>query len=142
MTDSVFDEDLALKAGTAYTNFKNDIESELVSILESNALVESAKLKVTDIQDNASVKRSAAELIVYFESACYVRVAEISNMTAISTVLFESITNSQSFSQANFEVEEPQVIITNENKARIDEEISKSIMNVQSIRLSLINLLF
>ena len=142
MTNLVFDDDLALKAGTAYTNFKNDIESELVSILESNALVESAKVKVTDIQENARVKRSAAELIVHFESACYVRVAEISNMTAISTVLFESITNSQSFSPADFQVEEPQVIITNENKTRIDEGISKSIMNVQSIRLSLINLLF
>ena len=129
MTSSTFDGNLPLKASTDYTNFTNYIESEMVALLESNALVDSAKVKVTDISNSSS-----NSVIVKFESACYFQVPEINNMTAISTLLFESITNSSLFWLTNEKpkIVEPLVIKiqSDKNETEIAKKIGKSINRI------------
>ena len=101
-------------------NGKIEIESELKSILESNDLVETAKVSVTDIKAYESNyrRRDSSKYvtkIAEFIAACYVRNQTQLDREAIRKVqqsLIQSIENSESFLLANksFVVVKPKVI--------------------------------
>ena len=108
---------------TKFFNQETEIESELKFILESNDLVESAKVSVTSIKTIESNyrRRESHESsehvvkIVEFIAACYVRNQTQLDTEAITRVqqsLIESIENSGSFSPAksSFVVVKPKVI--------------------------------
>ena len=102
---------------TKIFNGEIEIESELKSILESNDLVETAKVSVTGIKAGESNyrRREYAVKIVEFIAACFVRNQTKLDMGAIKRVrqsLIHSIENSGSFSSADtpIDVVEPKVI--------------------------------
>ena len=91
---------------TKFFNGEIEIESELKSILESNDLVETAKVSVTGIKTGESNnrRREYAVKIVEFIAACFIRNHTQIDMGAIKRVqqsLINSIENSGSFSSAN-----------------------------------------
>ena len=98
-------------------NGEIEIESELKSILESNDLVETAKVSVTGIKadDSNYRRREYVAKIVDFIAACFVRNHTQLDTGAVKRVeqsLIHSIKNSGSFSSENssFVVDKPTVI--------------------------------
>ena len=84
---------------TAYTNLKTDIEAELVTILETNILVKTAEVSVTDIEEidfnrhkrMIELQSETRTIMIQFVSACYVRHANIIDINAIKKSLMNSI---------------------------------------------------
>ena len=114
---------------TKFFNQETEIESELKFILESNDLVESAKVSVTSIKTIESNyrRRESHELsenvvkIVEFIAACYIRNQtnlDTEAITGVQQSLVQSIENSGSFSSAksSFVVEKPKVITIRANE--------------------------
>ena len=81
-----------------YITFKNKIESELEMILESNDLIVSAKVSVTDIAQTDFNRRqqSNKRALIEFIAICTVRVAEIKQMDEIKSSITTSISNADS----------------------------------------------
>ena len=116
------------------------------SILESNALVETAKVSVTGIKASESTyrRRDSGESrehvvqIVEFIAACYVRnqtKLDTEAITGVQQSLFQSIENSGSFSPAksSFVVEKPKVIkikpLFIANETEVETKIGESIIH-------------
>ena len=106
---------------TAYINFKTDIEAELVSILESNILVETAEVSVTDIEENDFSRQKrmiepsqvkTRPIIIHFVSVCYVHLENIIDMDSIEVSLMKSITSLETFlsSEGSINAVQPKVI--------------------------------
>ena len=108
---------------TKFFNEEIEIESELKSILESNDLIETAKVSVTGVKASESnyrrrdsrESREHVMQVVEFIAACYVRNQTQLDTEAITRVqqsLIESIENSESFSpsKSSFVVVKPKVI--------------------------------
>ena len=91
---------------TKFFNREIEIESELKSVLESNDLVETAKVSVTGIKASKSNhrRRDYVAKIVEFIAACFVRnqtQLDLGAMKRVQQTLIHSIENSGSFSSAN-----------------------------------------
>ena len=71
-----------------YEMFKTKIESELEMILETNDLIESAKVYVNDMQEPNLIhrKRSDERVMIEFIGVCTVRDPEITNMDFIESL--------------------------------------------------------
>ena len=106
---------------TAYINFKTNIESELVLILEKNVLVETAEVSISEIEENDfNRKKRTIEpqqvtkkpIIIQFVSVCYVRLENIIDMDAIKISLMESIKTLETFlpSDSSINIVQPKVI--------------------------------
>ena len=102
---------------TGYINFKTDIESELVSVLEKNVLVETAEVSVIDIEENDSNRKKRMieppqVITIQFVSVCYVRLEKIIDMDAIEISLMKSIKNLETIlsSNSSINVVQPNVI--------------------------------
>ena len=69
-----------------YEMFKTKIESELEMILETNDLIESAKVYFTDMQEPNLIhrKRSDERVMIEFIGVCTVRVSEITSIEIAS----------------------------------------------------------
>ena len=128
---------------TKFFNGKIEIESELKSILESNDLVETAKVSVTSIKASESNygRRDSREShesvvkIVEFIAACFVRNQTQLDMNAVREVqqsLMQSIEYAESFSLANkaLVVVKPKVLkivaLPIANKTEIEIKIGES----------------
>ena len=119
-----YDGELASKTSTTYLNFKNAIQVEMKSILESTSLIENAKVSVTNINtENSNRRRNYAQAAVDFVSICSVRVfAGISSemmseivltlKTDLTTVDTNSFTyfDQKSFATLKITAEEPRII--------------------------------
>ena len=131
---------------TKFFNQETEIESELKFILESNDLVESAKVSVTSIKTIESNyrRRESHELsenvvkIVEFIAACYIRNQtnlDTEAITGVQQSLVQSIENSGSFSSAksSFVVEKPKVIkikpLFIANETEVETKIGESIIH-------------
>ena len=135
---------------TQFFNGEIEIESELKSVLESNDLVETAKVSVTGIKASKSNYRGRQFVanIVDFIAACFVQNQTQLDIEAIQRVkqsLIHSIENSGSFSaNSRFVVVEPKVIkikplpIANETeiKTKIGESTTDSDNSVYTYKIS------
>ena len=133
-----YDEELESKTSTKYFNFKNAIQVEIKSILESSSLIENAKVSVTNINTaNSNRRRNYAQAAVDFVSICSVRVsAGISSemmseivltlKTDLTIVDTNSLTffDQKSFATLKITVEEPRIIkVESLSKTEISEKI-------------------
>ena len=119
-------------------NEEIEIESELKSMLESNDLVETAKVSVTGIKKGRRNSHESNEYvvkIVEFIAVCFVRNQTQLDMIAIRKVqqsLMQSIETSEPFSLANkpLVVDKPKIIkiiaLPIANETEIEKKIGKS----------------
>ena len=122
---------------TKFFNGKIEIESELKSILESNDLVETAKISVTSLKASESnyLRRENVAKIVEFITVCFIRNQTNLDMAALKRLqqsLIHSVENSGSFASANgqFIVAKPKVIriksLPIANETEIETKIGES----------------
>lgn len=130
--------EFASKTSTKYLNFKNAIEVEMKSILESNSLIENAKVSVTKINtDNSKIRRNSAKAAVDFVSICSVRVSTEISPEMLSEIEFaltanltiddtnsSTLLDKESISTLRISVEKPRIIeFESLTKTEISERI-------------------
>ena len=120
-----------------YEMFKTKIESELEMILETNDLIESAKVYFTDMQEPNLIhrKRSDERVMIEFIGVCTVRVSEITSIeiASISNATFNvdpelyEYFDEESISNFVVSLDRPTIIQINDpSKSEISDKIGLS----------------